>query len=914
LQPLFYLFILLCIFVWFSILFYFLCKSTKPTRPTNQPIMRLSQWFQLLLLSSVSIAGPVSLTSSAPASQSTACGTIVNSEVTYIFNASLAYECLTSVPFNPAVASRFLQYYNDTLPFQSTLTYLKNPPPSYQQPGVDLLGGLEQLQQAINNGVFPNQYEFESALQTLLYAAHDGHVNLVAGILSAFDFASPYDIVSLSLDGVQLPKVYLAVDLFWSSYFTTYQPSAIASINGIDTTAYLTQFALKNSAGTLEPHADWNQLMLSAAQDIQGLFNVFSGGATFYPGDTITFALENGTEISDYYLAIYNSPGPTGPLETGGDFYNFFVLGFYPASFDSDSIDNTTDSSASSSAAPSSTPTAAATSTVVSSAAPTPSSWDNPAYPDSPDVYQPDLGAYGEGYITGYFLNSTSTSVLSIPSFDEDGDAVDTFQSTIEQFIARSKAAGLQKVVIDLQQNIGGQSLLAIDTFKQFFPNIDPFAGSRMRAHPSANVMGETMTDHWNSLNNADDDYLDLAANEWVATDRLNANTDQNFSSWAEFFGPHLYDGDDFTTTQRYNLTSFIFDVAAVDDEDEDISFAVYGYGANPAPPNAAPPYAAEDIIILSDGICGSSCALFMEMMHHEAGVRVVAVGGRPSVGPMQAPSGSRGARDYTTDTLDANINFVQGLLANQSSPEVTFLPNRTQALNVFVTFADINLRDQVRRNETIPLQFAYEAADCRIFYTPQTVYNYTMLWQYAANAIWSKASLCVQGSTGFATTGINETDFVGPPSAAPSTLTNMTTYLNALNASSLPNLIYLDDGLPDGGSGLNARNSPNIKTKPCKVDGDCFSGSFCHSVSTCLGSSPVLQCVSKCYKAGAPCTGSGNCILQQQVLGAVGSQNLHQGFCPPPSSLKPCGAQTTIGEVNLGPIASRADGEEDTK
>ena len=73
-----------------------------------------------------------------------------------------------------------------------------------------MLGGLQNLQEGINNGIFPNQYEFEAALQTLLYATHDAHVNLFAGILTAFTFASPYDIVSLSIDGIQLPKVYLA--------------------------------------------------------------------------------------------------------------------------------------------------------------------------------------------------------------------------------------------------------------------------------------------------------------------------------------------------------------------------------------------------------------------------------------------------------------------------------------------------------------------------------------------------------------------------------------------------------------------------------------------------------------------------------------------------------------------------------
>jgi hypothetical protein len=106
------------------------------------------------------------------------------------------------------------------LQFQSTLVYLKDPPTSYQQPGVDLLLGLQNLQEGIDNGAFPNQYEFEAALQTLLYATHDAHLTLDAGILAAFTFASPYDIVSLSIDGIQLPKVYFA-GMFTHSTFST---------------------------------------------------------------------------------------------------------------------------------------------------------------------------------------------------------------------------------------------------------------------------------------------------------------------------------------------------------------------------------------------------------------------------------------------------------------------------------------------------------------------------------------------------------------------------------------------------------------------------------------------------------------------------------------------------------------------
>ena len=49
-------------------------------------------------------------------------------------------------------------------------------------------------------------------------------------------------------------------------------------------------------------------------------------------------------------------------------------------------------------------------------------------------------------------------------------------------------------------------------------------------------------------------------------------------------------------------------------------------------------------------------------MMHHEAGVQTVVVGGQPQVlGPMQAVAGNRGARDYESDDLDidSKCHFV---------------------------------------------------------------------------------------------------------------------------------------------------------------------------------------------------------------------------------------------------------------
>lgn len=200
------------------------------------------------------------------------------------------------------------------------------------------------------------------------------------------------------------------MDVYNSNSFTAYQPSPINKINGQDVTTYLDEFATNNSYGSTEGHADWNQLMLSGAQDVQGYYNSFSGSTLFYPGDNISFILENGSTITDRYLGVYWSQGPTGPLATGGDFYNFFVLGFWPASFDpSSDVEGSDGGAAITGTFSSATATATATAGVVVS---TPSGWgiDEFWYPPSADVAQPDLGAYEGGYITGAWTDNSAYS------------------------------------------------------------------------------------------------------------------------------------------------------------------------------------------------------------------------------------------------------------------------------------------------------------------------------------------------------------------------------------------------------------------------------------------------------------------------------------------------------------------------
>lgn len=129
---------------------------------------------------------------------------------TSVFYASDMDACLESVPFVAAPALRFLDYYNTTLQFQSTLAFLKSPPAGYQQPAVDVVGVMDRIKANVTAGYYTTQYQFEQEVQGLVFAIHDFHTELRSGIMAPiwFGSGSSYSISAASLDGKEAPKIY----------------------------------------------------------------------------------------------------------------------------------------------------------------------------------------------------------------------------------------------------------------------------------------------------------------------------------------------------------------------------------------------------------------------------------------------------------------------------------------------------------------------------------------------------------------------------------------------------------------------------------------------------------------------------------------------------------------------------------
>jgi hypothetical protein len=131
----------------------------------------------------------------------------LNAETSVFFKPSEVYTCQQDVPIVPYLAVQQIEWMQGFIQFQSTLAWLKNPPAGYDLPPVDL-GGLDKIAQKAASGQYHGEYDFELDIYNLITSAGDGHLAYLPFLIGNFAYMREVSLVSLSLDGVSLPKVY----------------------------------------------------------------------------------------------------------------------------------------------------------------------------------------------------------------------------------------------------------------------------------------------------------------------------------------------------------------------------------------------------------------------------------------------------------------------------------------------------------------------------------------------------------------------------------------------------------------------------------------------------------------------------------------------------------------------------------
>ena len=189
-----------------------------------------------------------------------------------------------------------------------------------------------------------------------------------------------------------------------------------------------------------------------------------------------------------------------------------------------------------------------------------------------------------------------------------------------------AKAAGKAKLIIDVSADSGGTVLQGYDLLKQLFPSILPYGATRLWAFENTNLIGKKYSEVAGqvprTLNKFNATLIEIESD--IVSSVFNYRTDvninyKNFPSWAAKFGPQHYYDDDFINITRWNLSDVLTPLNSG-------GIYITGYGNLT---NVTQPFAAEDVIIVTDGYCASTCTIFSELMRQQAGIKTIAMGGR---------------------------------------------------------------------------------------------------------------------------------------------------------------------------------------------------------------------------------------------------------------------------------------------
>jgi hypothetical protein len=545
-------------------------------------------------------------------------------------------------------------------------------------------------------------------------------------VSNLFLFGRTTALVSVSGDGVDLPLVYAYTDLLESfAGNSSFKPSHIVQIDGVDTTDFLLDWS--DYGAHQDKDALWNDLFYSLAQvslggggAATGAFTGNGQGGFVYPGPTTTLTFANGSNVTNENFAKFAVD--LSHIESGADMYQKFLrpssrdyrnaLDVLKEPFHLEVVDD----------AP-------------------PSERHNETLPAI--GYPSPIIRHQQNLLGGYFLEGPAFEdvvVLTVASFLAKRSLV----KANSDFIAAALAANKTKLIIDVSANGGGFLFQAYDLFKQLFPSIDPYGGNRLRAHETIDLMGQLCS---SPINRTVPKLVDLAdMPPWDYHFDLDSNN-RKFSSWEQKYGPYPQGpgNDTFTSVMRWDLN----DPRLYSDGDMWVS----GYGNRSN--MTSQPFQPQNIVLVTDGYCSSTCAILSEFLRQEVGVQTVSLGGRPSRSPMQTVGGTKGAQMLHWFDIFKQVQgavLLSSTQAKQQDLNHTALARYSYLPIARSASAGFNMRDGIRRNddEQTPLQFLYEPAECRIFYTKQMVLDRSVVWKTVADTVWGEGNACIAGDNSF--------------------------------------------------------------------------------------------------------------------------------------------------------------------
>ncbi|ERT01703.1 hypothetical protein HMPREF1624_02957 [Sporothrix schenckii ATCC 58251] len=642
--------------------------------------------------------------------------------------AELAYNCLRSVPLHRDAAVQLVDAIEPYLEWQSDAAYKADPPADYFYPPYDIFEALAQVRSDLVNDVYDSEYAFQIDLYLKVFGqGHDGHFVFYPDLLSkAFVYTRPRSLVSVAdtASGSTLPVIKVYEDVVANPETA----SAVVLINGIDATTYI-QNTIFTASFNQDPDAAYNSMFFSKAVFGAGEgTGYFSAGGRIrfnYQGPTTTFTFANGTEAT--FTNTASVLASLSGITDGESMFQKFCSGankFHAANQAVSSAAPSPYAPTSSSASPSASPTGTTSGGVTV-----------PGFPKPVDITD-------DAIVSCYFLDGPSfedVAVLSVLAFESESPS--EFQAVQRNCIAQARAAGKKKIVVDFSANGGGYILQGYDFFRQFFPQVVQDGFSRWKANEAFVALAHIISDDVATLDPYTSDNADLIGEyeTWFDT-RYDLDVhDEPFKSFADKFGPYVFQDTNYTALTRWNLD----DPLTTTNDTYGMGMEISGYGTLA---NLTQPYAADDIVLLYDGFCASTCTLASEMLRIQGGVRSIAMGGRPRAGPIQGVGGIKGAQTLAFNDVYGYASA--GAAQAENDAQKAALARYSQLPVLRSSSAALNTRDQILRGNVqdgLPAQFVVEEADCRLYWTAAMATDVTAVWKAAAQAAFNEGA-CAAG------------------------------------------------------------------------------------------------------------------------------------------------------------------------
>ncbi|KAF7317645.1 hypothetical protein MKEN_00852000 [Mycena kentingensis (nom. inval.)] len=636
----------------------------------------------------------------------------------------IAHACELTLPFDKRRSLKILDTALKSLPYYSLETYFLHSPNPRIPRDVNIRALLEDVRRVASSEGYETDWAFNLAVTDAFNRLQDGHTVYVADCTQAFSWNLPFSISTLAPTPSSHPRAAYPVLLANFDFPTQnrtgleayyqrlgfadlrrYDGARVLSIDGVDAGAYLTRLADASSiydglVGGFESFsARYMRLMSRYSADSEsGMFTQEVGRfgqRSFYPGtDSVTFCLE--TASGNETLTI---PWAATMVGKGNSKASFIAKNCALA-------EGSSKRSAPSDDAGRKSPRRAVISPDAQQEVRLSA---NRHRPDSLRNYvQPNLTSYGH-FVTLDIYRLTEHPHVGVVYFEQFEPSTRYDYRTYFRGIARTlydgltslKKAGVRHVLIDISGNRGGYINVGAIALWSLWPT-DLYPG-----FPSVFRVGN-----------------DLIRRESAsAADRQDAESEY-------FYGNYM-------STKYHPLTSSaqFMDppvgqlVNGVPDNYSHPFMDFFGNTSAAVTKFKKPPFAPKDYVLVSNGICASTCSIFSSYLFQKHGVRSAVFGG------TAAGARSSSGVQFDAGVKGAEVTSLESILSELDNADLKHDGDAPRAFPVRASLS-LNFRNAIpyvdAKKDGI-LEFVWEEATREYQFTKELYNNPQKLWEFVA-------------------------------------------------------------------------------------------------------------------------------------------------------------------------------------